>query len=130
MLALRNPGEAYRRVDFDARVVAAAPHELVQVCYEQLTAALGAALLAAERGDNRGKSAALTRALAALTALELGVDPQAQLSAALTQLYQGARRTVLDSVLCFSPPTITALRSDFADIARALCGDAITSVSE
>lgn len=53
MLALRNPSEAYRRVDFDARVEGADPASLVLLCYETLTAALGSAIFAAERGDSR-----------------------------------------------------------------------------
>ena len=73
MLANRSPHEAYRRVDFDARVEGANPQQLVGMCYEALAGALGTALYAHERGDNRLKSQSLTRALSAVTALQLGV---------------------------------------------------------
>ena len=43
MLMLRSPHEAYRKVDFDARVAGATPQQLVALCYEQLIAALGTA---------------------------------------------------------------------------------------
>ncbi|MCB2058681.1 MAG: flagellar protein FliS, partial [Novosphingobium sp.] len=66
-----SPQETYRRVDFDARVAGADPRQLVALCYEQLIAALGSAIYAATSGDNALKSASLTRALAALTALQL-----------------------------------------------------------
>ena len=73
MLA-RNPQEAYRRVDFDARIAGADSRQLVALCYEQLTTALGTALFAAQTGDNRLKSQSLTRALSAITALQLGIS--------------------------------------------------------
>ena len=79
MLALRTPSEAYRRVDFDARVEGADPRTLVMLCYESLVSSLGTALFAHDRGDNRAKSAALTRAVSALTALLLGMGALAGL---------------------------------------------------
>ena len=57
MLARHNPQDAYRRVDFDARVNGCDPMELVGLCYEHLIAALGSAMFAHERGDNATKSA-------------------------------------------------------------------------
>ena len=72
MLALRNPQEAYRRVDFDARIEGASPAQLVALCFEQAEAALASALFAHEAGNNHTKSQALTKALAAITALQFG----------------------------------------------------------
>ena len=72
MLALRNPADAYRRVDFDARVAGSDAKSLVLICYETLDIALASAIHAAARGDNPGKSAAITRAMSAITALQLG----------------------------------------------------------
>ena len=69
MLATRSPHEAYRRVDFDARVAGADPGQLVTLCYEQLISALGTAVYANGLGDNLLKSQSLTRALSAITAL-------------------------------------------------------------
>ncbi|NCU13039.1 MAG: flagellin [Sphingomonadaceae bacterium] len=119
MYALQSPHEAYRRVDFDARISGADPRQLVIVCYEQLVAALGAALLATERGDNARKSQALTRALAALTALQMGLDPGQTITAALATFLDGGRQTVLGSVVNFDPVAIDRLRGDVADLLEA-----------
>lgn len=120
MLALRSPHEAYRKVDFDARVAGADPQQLVALCYEQLIGALGSAIFAHESHDNRLKSQSLTRALSALTALQMGISRDAAIAPALFQLYDAARRAVLDSVLAFDPKTLSAVRQDFIDISRAL----------
>lgn len=120
MHPLRSPQEAYRRIDFDARVAGADSRQLVALCYEQLTAALGSALFAQERGDNSLKSQSLTRALAALTALQLGVNGDQPIAPALIQLYDSARRAVLDSALAFDAPTITEIRNDFLEIGKAI----------
>ncbi len=122
MHALRSPSQAYRRVEFDARVAAADPRELVLVCYDQLGFALSQAVHADARGDNQAKSEALTRALSAIAALQLGIDPAAPIADALTQFYAGARRTLLDSVLSFNAVSIGALGRDVADVARAFAG--------
>lgn len=120
MLALRSPHEAYRKVDFDARVAGANPQQLVALCYEQLIGALGSAIFAHDSLDNRLKSQSLTRALSALTALQMGISQDAAIAPALFQLYDAARRAVLDSVLAFDPQTLGAVRQDFIDISRAL----------
>lgn len=120
MLALRSPHEAYRKVDFDARVAGADPQQLVALCYEQLIGALGSAIYAEEAQDNRLKSQSLTRALSAITALQLGISHDAAVAPALFQLYDAARRAVLDSVLAFDPRTLATIRQDFIDISRAL----------
>ena len=120
MLALHSPSEAYRRVEFDARVIGADPRQLVLVCYEQLDAALGRALHAAAAGDNGRKSAALTRALTAISALQLGIDPAAAIAPTLGQFYGSARQTLLDCAVAFSPSAIERLRDDFAEVARSL----------
>jgi flagellar protein FliS len=120
MLALRSPHEAYRRVDFDARVAGADAGQLVTLCYEQLIGALGSALFAQGRGDNLLKSQSLTRALSAVTALQLGVSGSEGVAAALRQLYEGTRRSILDSALNFDAETLGRIRDDFIDISRAM----------
>lgn len=120
MHAPRNPGQAYRRVEFDARVAGADPRELVLVCYEQLGDALGRALAAAAAGNNRAKSDALTRALSALTALQMGVDARSPIAPALQDFYAAGRSAVLGSVLNFNAGALTRLRGDASDIAAAL----------
>ncbi len=96
MLLNRDPSEAYRRVDFDARVKGADSRQLVDLCLEQVAGSLGRAIHAAGTGDNGAKSNALTRAVAALTALQIGVDGNVPTGQALLQLYQSARTTILD----------------------------------
>lgn len=124
MLAQRNPQEAYRRVDFDARIASAKPAELVVLCLEQVVAATGSALLAHERQNNSLKSQAITRALSAVTALQMGLDGSVAIAGALSQFYGAARRTLLDSVLRFDPATIKALRQDFVEVSQALAASA------
>lgn len=120
MLAQRSPHEAYRRVDFDARVAGASSAQLVALCYEQLVGALGTALYAEERGDNALKSQSLTRALSAITALNFGISGQGGVADALRQLYAAARRAILDSALAFNRETLAAIRQDFIDIGKAM----------
>lgn len=120
LLARHNPQDAYRRVDFDARVSGCDPMELVGLCYEHLIAAIGSAMFAHERGDNAGKSQAMTRALSALTALQLGVNGTEGVAAALRQFYQATRQALLDSVLTFNPTQMARVRADFVEIASAL----------
>lgn len=124
MLAQRNPQEAYRRVDFDARIASAKPGELVVLCLEQFVAAIGSALVAHERQNNSLKSQSITRALSALTALQMGLDGKVAIAGALAQFYGAARRTLLDSVLRFDTATIKALRQDFVDVSQALAASA------
>lgn len=122
MLAMRSPQEAYRKVDFDARVAASRPADLVHLCIEHLIGALGTALHSAEAGDNQLKSRSLTRALTAVTALQLGVSGEDGVAAALRHMYEAARRTILDCATDFDSARIAVLRADFVDIGRALRG--------
>lgn len=120
MLATRSPNEAYRRVDFDARVEGADPRHLVGLCYEQLISSLGSAIFAQERADNSLKSQALTRALSAITALTLGVTGEDAMAQALRHLYEATRRAVLDSAIHFDAATLGTIRQDFIEISRAM----------
>ena len=120
MLLRRDPTETYRRIDFEARVAGSDPLQLVDVCFEQLTGSLDRAQFAAIRGDNAMKSAALTRAVAALTALQMGVNPEGPTGLALIQLYGSARRSVLDSAVRFDVGTLQRIRADFEEIRQAM----------
>ena len=122
MLLQQSPHEAYRRVDFDARVSGANPAELVHVCYEHLIGALGTAIHAHQNGDNGLKSRSMTRALTAITALQMGVSNEGGMSDALNQFYAAARRTILDSAVAFDIGQIATMRTDFADISQAMKG--------
>lgn len=120
MLAQRNPNEVYRRIDFDARIAGAKPAELVVLCLEQFIAATGSAIIADERKNNELKSQAMTRAMSALTALQMGIDGNTGMAAALGQFYGAARKTLLDSVIRFDARAVKAMRQDFVDVAQAL----------
>ncbi|MEQ1639412.1 MAG: flagellar protein FliS [Novosphingobium sp.] len=119
MHGVRSPREAYRRVDFDARVAGADPRQLVLLCYEQLGTALGAAIHAAAADDNVRKSASLTRALAAITALQLGLDHRQPVAAALNSFFEAARQAVLDCVIAFDAKLLEQLRADLTDLSLA-----------
>jgi flagellar protein FliS len=120
MLAIRSPHEAYRKIDFDARVEGADPRHLVGLCYEQLIASVGSAIFAAGRGDNGLKSKALTRAISAVTALQLGVSGDDATAQALRHLYEATRRALLDSAIQFDAEVLGKIRQDFIDISRAM----------
>ena len=122
MLALTDPHEAYRRSSLDARVQGGDSAALVQLCLEQAIASLGSALFAQERGDPMLRSKALTRALTAITALEMGVDREAPLAEALLQVYGAARQAVLGSVIDFHADLLSSVRQDFLEIEAALRG--------
>lgn len=122
MLAQRNPQEAYRRVDFDARIAAAKPGELVVLCLEQFVTATGSALIAHERKNNELKSQSMTRALSALTALQMGIDSEGGMAGPLSQFYGAARQTLLDNVLRFDPAAVKVVRDDFVDVYQAFSG--------
>ena len=122
MLLHRDPSEAYRRVDFDARVVGADSRQLVDLCLEQVAGSVGRAIHAAQTGDNGAKSRALTRAVAALTALQMGVDGNAPTGAALLQVYQSARGAILDCVLNFDAVKLDRICQDFIEIRQAMLG--------
>ncbi len=120
MLGRSSPREAYARVDFDARVAGADAFELVSLCYEQLISAIGTAIFAHQQRDNGLKSRALTRALSAVTALQLGVNGDQGVAAALRVFYETGRRTLLDCAIAFDTDRLAALRDDVRDIAAAL----------
>ena len=120
MLALRNPREAYRRVDLDARIEGASPSQLVRLCFDQAEMSLAGALFAHRCGDNQGKSQAITKALAALTALQMGVNGEAGVAGALRQFYGATRRTLLDCAVDCDEGTVAAIRQDLTEIASAL----------
>lgn len=119
MQSVRSPHEAYRRVDFDARVAGADPRQLVLLCYEQLGTALGGAIHAAAAGDNIRKSASLTRALSAITALQMGLDHNQAVASALSSFLKAARRTVLDCVIEFDATALAQLKANIADLSAA-----------
>ncbi|MEY4239100.1 MAG: hypothetical protein RL339_1701, partial [Pseudomonadota bacterium] len=122
--------DAYRRVEVDARIAGARPDQLGALCYLERAVALGSAVRAHAGGDNLRRSAGLTRALAALTALQLGVDGKAAAAPALQQFYAGLRQTVLDSVPNFNAARLAGARRDVDEVAAALTGSPDRSIPE
>lgn len=118
MILNRDASTAYARVDFDARVQGASAQQLVNVCLEQLVSSLNLVLLAQERGDGSANRW-LTKGLAALTALELGVDRDHPMAASLSVFYTAARRAMLDSAVNFDRSAIAEIRDDFFEIRGA-----------
>lgn len=120
MLAQRNPYNAYQRVEFEARVSGAGSGQLIHICYDQLISGLNTALLAYERQDSGLKSQSLTRALSALTALQLGIDPDSEMAEVLSGFYSAARKSVVESSVNFEPEKLHLIRDDFQEIRDAL----------
>lgn len=121
MLAFTDPREAYRRSEIEARIQGVGdPGELVRICIDQVVGGLGLALITHKRPDPAARSKALSRALSALIALEMGVDQSAPLAPALMQLYGAAKKAILDSVVTFDEETLGYVRSDFVEIGRSL----------
>ncbi|AKH44151.1 flagellar protein FliS [Altererythrobacter atlanticus] len=119
MLALTDPHEAYRRSEIDARVSGGNSADLVRFCLSQVIEGLGGAIAARGPATPTLRSKSITRALTALTALEMGVDRGAPLAGALLQVYGSARRALLDCVTDFDADRLRLVRQDLADIQQA-----------
>ena len=111
----------YRRIDVAGRTSGADGPALVQLLYEELVAALRAAAFAAERGQGARKSERVTRATAILFALEAGLDyaGNPELSATLSRLYAGARRTVVEASIGNDPAPFRESAAMLDEIAGA-----------
>ena len=121
MLMLRqNPHEAYRKVQVNARILGSDHKDLVAICFEQVVSELGRAIRANEGDDPTNRSEGLTRAIAAITALEMGLDRSNPIASALEHLYGAARETILNCVMAFDVEALAEVRSDFAEIGAAL----------
>ena len=120
MLARKQPADAYREANFHARLMGGTRDDLVIFCIEDLIANLGALEFAEARSDRSSRSKALTRCVTALTALELGIDREAELATSLLQFYGAAKASLLDSVRETDLAGIATLKQDFRDIAMAM----------
>ena len=83
MLARAQPGEAYRQSNFDARLMVSERDDLVLFCLDDLVENLGVLEIAEARGDRAARSRSLTRCVTALTALEIGIDREAEMASSL-----------------------------------------------
>ena len=114
------PTNAYRKVAVDARIRGARPQDLVTMCFEQVVSEITRAVRGHETGDTARRSDGLTRANAAITALEMGLDRTNPIAAMLDQLYVAAREVILSSVANFNREGLLEVRDDFAEIGAAL----------
>tara|TARA_B100000378_G_scaffold234446_1_gene200565 strand:+ start:49953 stop:50348 length:396 start_codon:yes stop_codon:yes gene_type:complete len=117
-----HPAEAYRQVEFDARVHGASQQELVWICFEQLTGALGTAIHVHEIGDPQLRSRSLSRAVSSLLALEMGLSGDDPVVLAMRDLYSRARSSILSCAVDFDAERLDHIRRDFIDIHAALSG--------
>lgn len=119
MLSRSKPCEAYRQASFDARLLGSTRHELVLFCLEEFLENLGQLELADRRFDAAARSRAITRCVTALTALELGIDRTVAMGSTLSQFYGAAKNNLMDSIRQTDDVAISAMKSDFCDIAEA-----------
>ncbi len=122
MLSCCKPNEAYRQTHFEARLLGSSREELVLFCLEDLLDNLRHLELADSREDRAGRSRKITRCVTALTALELGIDRNAEMGAPLAQFYGSAKSILLDSIRQTDLRAIAALKTDFSEIAGAFRG--------
>ena len=89
--------------------------------YEELDRALRAAASAIERDRPQIRADKVMRATSILFALEAGLDHQRapDLSRTLSNLYRGARRTVIDASLGSDPQVFRDVADNLAQIADA-----------
>tara|TARA_R100001129_G_scaffold120411_1_gene83527 strand:- start:813 stop:1199 length:387 start_codon:yes stop_codon:yes gene_type:complete len=120
MLAASEPRTAYQQSNFDARVKGGTSQDIVVYCLDELALTIGMLRQADLRGNRAGRSAAITRGIAILTALEMGVDRENELAGSLLQFYEGSRRLLLNSIGTTQVEAIEALRADVIDIRDAL----------
>ena len=120
MLALNEPRAAYQQSNFDARVQGGTSQDIVVYCLDELALTLGMLRQADMRGNRAGRSQAITRGIAILTALEMGVDRESDLANSLLDFYEGSRRLLLGSISQTQVEAIQALRGDVLDIKAAL----------
>lgn len=117
-----HPAEAYRQVEFDARVNGATRQELVSICFEQLVGAIGTAIHAQDICDPALRSRSLSRAVSSLLALEMGLTGDDPVVLAMRDLYGRARASILSCAVDFDSDKLRQIRSDFRDIHQALSG--------
>ena len=121
MLA-HNPSAAYRRVDLDARVEAAASGDLARICLEQVVDLLAQALLALGRAPDRPPRDTLAKAHGIALWLAQSVDPDNPLRTPLLQFYGGQAERIRRSITVADADEIAAVRADFVDLLAAANG--------
>ncbi|KZY23328.1 hypothetical protein A3726_28030, partial [Erythrobacter sp. HI0037] len=80
---------------------------------------LGVLEIVEQRDDRAARSRTLTRCVTALTALEMGIDREAELASSLAQFYGAAKNLMLDSIRALDLGKVRQLRDDLREIAFA-----------
>ena len=112
---------AYRRVSFEARVMASRPADLTAILNEELVVALAAARRHTAVLHRSHRSAALTRTLTVLNLLERGLDfaRGGDVATALGRWYDQLRRAVLDQVVRPDAHRLDVLAQDAREMEAA-----------
>jgi len=119
----RNPAEAYRRVELDARIAASRGADLTRICLEHAVTALGQALSSLERDRSRSVAEPLTRARGIVLWLAGGVSPDNPLRDQLRQFYGGLAALIGTNIRHPVPAQIDSVRTDLADLLAAALAD-------
>ncbi|MEY3551769.1 MAG: flagellar protein FliS [Pseudomonadota bacterium] len=117
----RDAIKAYQEAEQDFLVEGADQHSLVQILYGELLNALDHTHDALERLDLQAKSASMTKALSIIHVLNSTLDFEkgGEVAASLAQLYEWARRKVIEASRTNVAPIVKEVRKVIAEIADA-----------
>ncbi len=117
----RDAIKAYQEAEQDFLVEGADKHSLVQILYGELLNALDHTHDALERLDLQAKSASMTKALSIIHVLNSTLDFEkgGEIAASLAQLYEWARRKVIEASRTNVAPLVKEVRKVIAEIAAA-----------
>lgn len=115
----RRPGEAYRKIELNARVEASSGQDLTLICLEEVIAALGQALIAVERKPDEVPHEALTRANGIAVWLASNVAPENPMREAMLQFYGGLATTIARNMRQTSRDALLRARGDYVDLLNA-----------
>ena len=120
-MSAASPLAAYRKVAFEARVVAADPAELTAILLDELADALATTRRATEAGRLAERSAALTRSLAVLTLLARGLDREGggEVAASFGRWCEGLSAAVLARTLRWEASAFDPLVDDARGMVEA-----------
>ena len=115
----QDAASAYRRVELDARIEAAASEDLTRICLEEAIASLGLAVKSIEARPESVPHDAVARAHSIVLWLARGVADDNPLSGALTQFYGGIAATLSRNLVKASLLELVRARNDLNDVLKA-----------
>lgn len=118
--ATQTAGDAYRKVELDARIEGTSGPKLGLLCLEAVTDALGQAITADTFGQTSARSFALVKANTVTLGLLRSVDPSTSAGTALADFYRAASRIIAQSMQSFDSEAIRNLHNDFDEIGVAM----------